>query len=76
MKVGDLVKIDYSDWKLSAEFLSLYGREFCGVVVQKLTRKFDATEYVTIATTDGKHRTFPCDPDLPPNISVVSARDH
>jgi hypothetical protein len=76
VKVGDLVKIDFKGWKLSVEFLEVLREEFCGVVIAKFTKQYDKNEHITIITTDGKHKTFPCNPQLPPNITVVSAGDH
>ncbi len=76
MKVGDLVKIDYKGWKLSVEFLESLRERFCGVIIDKFTRQHDKAKYITIITTDGKYKTFPCSPKIPPNISVVSAGNH
>ena len=76
MKVGDLVKIDYSGWKLSVEFLDLFRKDFCGIIIDKFVRQYDKAKYIIIITTDGEYKTFPCNPDIPPNISVVSALDH
>ena len=76
MKVGDLVRIDYKGYKLSVEFLDLLQQEFCGVVIAEFTRQYDKAKYITMVTTDGEHKTFPCNPDIPPNITVVSNRDH
>jgi len=76
MKVGDLVKIDFKGWKLSIEFLEVLTQEFCGIIIAKFTRQYDKAKYITIITTDGEHKTFPCNPDIPPNINVVSAGNH
>ena len=76
MKVGDLVRIDYKGYKLSVEFLDLYKQEFCGVVIAKFTRQYDKAKYITMVTTDGYHKTFPCNPDIPPNVTVVSTGNH
>tara|TARA_Y100000310_G_scaffold202842_1_gene203076 strand:- start:876 stop:1124 length:249 start_codon:yes stop_codon:yes gene_type:complete len=76
VKVGDLVKIDYKGYKLSVEFLDLFRKDFCGIIIDKFARQYDKAEYITIITTDGEHKTFPCSPELPPNITVVSDRDH
>jgi len=76
MKVGDLVRIDYKGYKLSVEFLDLFRKEFCGIIIDKFTRQYDKAKYITIIATDGEHKTFPCNPQLPPNITVVSNRDH
>jgi len=76
MKVGDLVKIDYKGYKLSVEFLDLFRKDFCGIVIDKFARQYDKAKYITIITTDGEHKTFPCNPELPPNITVVSAGNH
>lgn len=76
MKVGDLVRIDYKGYKLSVEFLDLFEQEFCGIVIAKFTRQHDKAKYITMVTTGGLHKTFPCNPDIPPNITVVSDRDH
>ena len=76
MKVGDLVKIDYNGWKLSVEFLDLFQQPYCGIIIDKFVRQYDKAKYITIITTDGEHKTFPCNPDIPPNINVVSAGNH
>ena len=76
MKVGDLVRVDYEGWKLTVEFLESFREEFCGVIVRELERRYDKATYVTIITTDGEYKTFPCNPQIPPNITVVSAGDH
>ena len=76
MKVGDLVRIDFKGWKLSVESLEALSQEFCGVVIARFARQYDKAKYITIITTDGEHKTFPCNPDIPPNITVVSSRDH
>ena len=76
MKVGDLVRVDYKGYKLSVEFLDLYKQEFCGVVIARFTRQYDKAKYITIITTDGEHKTFPCNPDIPPNVTVVSTGNH
>ena len=76
MKVGDLVKIDYKGYKLNVEFHELFQQEFCGIIIRELERKYDKAKYITIVQTDGEHSTFPCDPVLPPNITVVSAGNH
>ena len=72
MKVGDLVRIDYKGYKLSVEFHDLSQQEFCGVIIAKFTRQHDKAKYITMVTTDGLHKTFPCTSDLPPNITVIS----
>ena len=77
MEVGDLVKIDYKGYKLSVEFLDLFRKEFCGVIINKFAKQYDGkAKYITIITTEGEHKTFACDPELPPNITVVSAGIH
>mgnify|MGYP003629341892 CR=1 FL=1 len=76
MKVGDLVRIDYEGWKLTVEFLESLRERFCGVIIDKFARQYDKAKYITIITTDGEYKTFPCNPELPPNITVVSDRDH
>ena len=76
MKVGDLVRIDYEGWKLTVEFLESLRERFSGVIIDKFARQYDKAKYITIITTDGEYKTFPCNPELPPNITVVSDRDH
>ncbi len=76
MKVGDLIKVDYKGYKLSDEFRDLRQVEFCGIVIAELARQYDKAKYITMVTTDGEHKTFPCSPDIPPNITVISNRDH
>ena len=76
MKVGDLVKVDYKGYRLSDEFRDICHLEFCGVVIAKFTRQYDKAKYITMVTTDGLHKTFPCNPNIPPNITVVSGRKH
>ena len=76
MKVGDLVKIDYNGWKLSVEFLDLFRKDFCGIIIDKFVRQHDKAKYITVITTDGEHKTFPCNPDAPPNINVISTGNH
>ena len=76
VKVGDLVRIDYKGYKLSDEFRDLCQVEFCGVVIAEFARQYDKAKYITMMTTGGEHKTFPCNPQLPPNITVVSDRDH
>ena len=76
MKVGDLVKIDYNGWKLSVEFHELFREEFCGIIIDKFVRKYDKSKYITMITTGGEYKTILCNPDAPPNISVVSTGNH
>jgi len=76
VQVGDLVKIDYKGYKLSVEFLEVLTQEFYGVIIRKFIRQYDKAKYITMITTDGEHKTFPCNPDAPPNISVVSTGNH
>jgi hypothetical protein len=76
VKVGDLVKIDYNGWKLNVEFLDLFRKAFCGIIIREIDRQYDKAKYITIMTTDGEYKTFSCNPDTPPNITVVSDRNH
>jgi len=76
VKVGDLVKVDYKGCNLGDEFRDLRHLEFCGVVIAKFIRQYDKAKYITMVTTDGLHKTFPCNPNIPPNITVVSAENH
>jgi len=76
VKVGDLIKIDYEGWKLTVEFLESHRETFCGVIIDKFARQYDKAKYITMVTTDGDHKTFPCNPDIPPNVTVVSTGNH
>jgi len=76
MRVGDLIRVDYRGHKLPVEFLDLLEQEFYGIVIAKFTRKHDRAKYITMATTCGDHKTFPCNPNTVPNITVISAQDH
>ena len=76
MKVGDLVRVDYSGWKIAKE--AGYLRTFLvhGLLVDKYKRSYDDKCYIMIWTTDGEYKTFPCEEQIPPTITVVSAGNH
>ena len=77
MKVGDLVRVDFKGWKISTDVLDTnFAKVVHGIVVNKFIRQYDKAKYIVVRTTEGKHKISPANPQLPPNITVVSDRDH
>jgi len=77
VKVGDLVRVDFKGWKISTDVLDTnFAKVVHGLVIDLFTRQYDKAEYIVVRTTGGKHKIYPANPQLPPNITVVSDRDH
>jgi len=77
VKVGDLVRVDFKGWKISTDVLDTnFAKVVHGVVVDKFMRQYDKAKYIVVRTTEGKHKIYPANPQIPPNITVVSAGNH
>jgi len=76
MKVGDLVRVDYEGWKVTEEAQYLRDILIYGIDVNKYIGGYNEYEYIMMWTTDGEYKTFPCDEQMPPTITVVSTGNH
>ena len=76
MKIGDLIKIDYAGWAIAEESEHFYDVSFHGIIIDKYTGGYHKREYIIVYTTDGEHKTFTTEKDIPPTITVVSTENH
>jgi hypothetical protein len=77
MKVGDLVKVDFKGWTISTDVLDTnFAKVVHGIIIDLFVREYDKADFIVVRTTEGKHKIYPTNPQLPPNITVISDRDH
>ena len=77
MKVGDLVRVDFKGWTISTDVLDTnFAKVVHGIIIDLFSRRYDKADFIVVRTTEGKHKIYNANPQLPPNITVISDRNH
>lgn len=70
MKVGDLIRIDYTGWNVSYD---LWNKEIHGILIDLLIQ--GKKKYITVLTMEGEEKFFSCNPGSPPNVVVLESNE-